>query len=254
MITIRNMETSYPQGKSFRIDEVCFEKGRITSILGRNGCGKTTLLRTMTGFLPYRGSIEIDGKECRDYTGLERAQKVAYLPQIMKAVKMDVGSLVEHGRFPWHGSFRRMSVSDKNVIENALEMTHMTSLKARDLTELSGGELRRAYLAMVIAQNTEMILLDEPTTYMDIESQKLFFEIVRTLAYMGRGIVMTCHDIAQSFSLSDIIVLMDQGVVRKTGTPDSLEKYRDDLVQLLGAAVKRIDDEKLMYPYVLMKV
>jgi iron complex transport system ATP-binding protein len=63
------METSYPQGKSFRIDEVCFEKGRITSILGRNGCGKTTLLRTMTGFLPYRGSIEIDGKECRDYTG-----------------------------------------------------------------------------------------------------------------------------------------------------------------------------------------
>lgn len=70
MITIRNMETSYPRGKSFRIDEVCFEKGRITSILGRNGCGKTTLLRTMTGFLPYRGSIEIDGKECRDYTGL----------------------------------------------------------------------------------------------------------------------------------------------------------------------------------------
>ena len=253
MITIRNMETSYPQGQSFRINEVCFEKGRITSILGKNGCGKTTLLRTMTGFLPYRGSIEIDGKECRDYTGLERAQKVAYLPQIMKAVKMDVESLVEHGRFPWHGSFRRMSVSDKNVIENALEMTHMTSLKARDLTELSGGELRRAYLAMVIAQNTEMILLDEPTTYMDIESQKLFFEIVRTLADRGCGIVMTCHDIAQSFSLSDIIVLMDQGVVRKTGTPDSLEKYRDDLVQLLGAAVKRIDDEKLMYPYVLIR-
>jgi iron complex transport system ATP-binding protein len=106
---------------------------------------------------------------------------------------------------------------------------------------------------MVIAQNTEMILLDEPTTYMDIESQKLFFEIVRTLADMGRGIVMTCHDIAQSFSVSDIIVLMDQGAVRKTGTPDSLEKFRDDLVQLLGAAVKQIDDEKLMYPYVLIR-
>lgn len=253
MIAIRNMETSYQAGKSFRVEEACFEKGRIVSILGRNGCGKTTVLRAMAGFLPYRGSIKINGKECRDFTARERARNVAYLPQMMKAVKMDVGTLVEHGRFPWHGSFRRMSGPDQEAIAKALEMTQMTSLRTRDLTQLSGGELRRAYLAMVIAQDTGMILLDEPTTYMDIESQELFFEIVRTLAGDGRGIVMTCHDIGQSFSVSDRIVLMDDGLAVKTGSPEDLEKDRDGLVQLFGAAVKRIDEEKLLYPYVLVR-
>lgn len=253
VITIRNMETSYHQGRSFRVEEACFEEGKITSILGRNGCGKTTVLRTMTGFLPYRGSIKIDGKESRDYTVQERARKAAFLPQMMKAVKMDVGTLVEHGRFPWLGSFRRMSGADKEVIAKALEMTQMASLKRRDLTQLSGGELRRAYLAMVIAQDADMILLDEPTTYMDIESQELFFEIVRSLADSGRGIVMTCHDIGQSFSVSDRILLMDDGIVAKTGTPDDLEQGREDLVRLFGAAVKRIDGENLLYPYVLVK-
>lgn len=253
MITIEEMETSYGRGKTFRAEKVCFDKGDITSVIGKNGCGKTTLLRTITGVLPYRGSIRIDGEEIRDLKGYERARKIAYLPQMMKAGKMNVETLVEHGRYPWHGNFRRMSAQDKEVMEAALEITHMSAMRNRDLTQLSGGELRRAYLAMVIAQDADMILLDEPTTYMDVNSQALFLEIVRSLAADGRGIVMTCHNMEQSFSVSDKIVMMDNGTVKKIGAPGELAGDRETLVKLFGAAVKRVDDENLVYPYVMVK-
>lgn len=253
MITIEEMETSYGRGKTFRAEKVCFDRGEITSVIGKNGCGKTTLLRTITGVLPYHGSIRIDGEEIRDLKGYERARKIAYLPQMMKAGKMNVETLVEHGRYPWHGNFRRMSAQDKEVMEAALEITHMSAMRNRDLTQLSGGELRRAYLAMVIAQNADMILLDEPTTYMDVESQELFLEIVRSLAAGGHGIVMTCHNMEQSFSVSNKIVMMDNGSVKKTGTPEELACDRDNLVKLFGAAVKRVDDENLVYPYVMVR-
>lgn len=253
MITIEEMETSYGRGKIFRAEKVCFDRGKITSIIGKNGCGKTTLLRTITGVLPYRGSIRSDGEEIRDMKGYERARKIAYLPQIMKAGRMNVETLVEHGRYPWHGNFRRMSAQDKEVIETALEMTHMSAMRNRDLTQLSGGELRRAYLAMVIAQDADMILLDEPTTYMDVESQELFFEIVRSLTAGGHGIVMTCHNMEQSFSVSNLIVMMDNGTIKKTGTPEELADDREDLVKLFGAAVKKVDDENLVYPYVMVR-
>ena len=129
----------------------------------------------------------------------------------------------------------------------------MARFRERLLPELSGGELRRAYLAMVIAQEADMLLLDEPTTYMDMENQGLFFQIVRELADQGRGIVLTCHEIGPCFSISDRIVLMDGGTVQRTGTPEELAGERDVLARSLGAAVKRIDDEELLYPYVLIK-
>ena len=146
-----------------------------------------------------------------------------------------------------------MSVQDKEVIETALEMTHMSAMRNRDLTQLSGGELRRAYLAMVIAQDADMILLDEPTTYMDVESQELFFEIVRSLTAGGHGIVMTCHNMEQSFSVSNLIVMMDNGTIKKTGSPEELADDREDLVKLFGAVVKKVDDENLVYPYVMVR-
>ena len=238
MIKIKDLKTSYSYGDPFSISSLGFEKGKIASIIGRNGCGKTTLLKTIAGFLPYQGSLLIDDKECRDYHSRERGRRIAYLPQMIKAVSMDVGTLVEHGRYPWHGNYRKMSVQDKELVKEALDITGMNMYIDRDLTELSGGQLRRAYLSMVIAQNADMILLDEPTTYMDIETQGLFYDIAKKLAAKGHGIIMTCHNIEQGFSYSDSIVVMGDRCVKSNGAPEEIAGNTEELRNVFGAAVK----------------
>ena len=253
MIKIRDLKTSYSYGDAFTAKTLDLEKGEIASIIGKNGCGKTTLLRTMAGLLPYEGSVVIDDTECRNMNARERAKKAAYLPQLIKPVNLDVQTLAEHGRYPWHGNNRRLSGEDKTFIDQALDITKMNDYRKRDLTELSGGQLRRAYLAMVIAQNAEMILLDEPTTYMDIESQALFYKIAAELAAKGHGIIMTCHNIEQGFSYSDRIVLMGERCIRKTGTPKELVKEKEELRSIFGAAVKESEDKELLYQYILTK-
>lgn len=253
MIKIRDLKTSYSYGDAFTVEALDLEKEEVVSIIGKNGCGKTTLLRTIAGLLPYQGSVTIDGIECRKLSIRERAKKAAYLPQLIKPVNLDVQTLAEHGRYPWHGNSRRLSVEDKTLIDQALDITKMNEYRKRDLMELSGGQLRRAYLAMVIAQNAEMILLDEPTTYMDIESQALFYEIAAELAAKGHGIIMTCHNIEQGFSYSDRIVLMGERCIRKTGSPEELAAEKEELRNIFGAAVKEADDKELLYHYVLIK-
>lgn len=253
MIRIDKMKTAYPDGKEFEAGNAIFEEGKITSVIGKNGSGKTTLLKTVSGFMPYCGSISIDGKECRDYKSCELSMKVSYLPQLIRPVAMDVETLAEHGRFPWHGNFRRLSQEDKKIVGNALAITHMEEYRNREVNELSGGELRRAYLSMVIAQNADMMLLDEPTTYMDIENQKLFYSIIRMLSDAGHGIVMTCHNLEQAFSVSDRIFIMKDGRLIADGAPEELANEGEILRKVFNVSLKRMDRDDLIYPYAIVK-
>ena len=253
MIDIRDMTTEYEYGDPFRIPEMKLEEGKITTIIGRNGSGKSTLLKAIAGIKRYKGSILINGKESREHKAYERARKVAYLPQNLKIAEIDVKTLVEHGRYAWHGNLRRMSENDKRIIDEALKITGIYELRDRSLRDLSGGERQRAYLAMVIAQDTPMIMLDEPTTYMDPGVQQGFFDIVKKLAAKGRGIVMVCHNIEQSLTYSDMIYIMDNRSVKAFGTPGSL--VEDDTVfrEVFGISVKKVDDGSLLYPYAFIK-
>ena len=253
MIGIRDLRMEYPHGRPFEIGELSFARGQITSVIGRNGCGKTTLLKTIAGMLPYKGSIRIGDKESRDYRRRERARRISFLPQIVRPAAMDVRTLAEHGRFPWQGEHRRLTAEDGRLVDEALEMTGMDRLQDRELTELSGGELRRAYLAMAIAQHADMMLLDEPTTYMDIRSQSLFYEIVKRLAAGQTGIVMTCHHLEQSFSCSDRIAVMEDRTIVRAGTPEAVAADRDLLRHVFGASPVHSEDEDLLYSYVLTK-
>ena len=253
MIEIRNMTTEYEYGDLFRIPDMRFEKGRISTIIGRNGCGKSTLLKTVAGMKQYKGNILINGKESRDYKSIERAREVAFLPQNLRNVGIDVETLVEHGRYAWHGNLRRMSENDMRVVAKALQVTGMEPYRNRSLTELSGGERQRAYLAMVIAQDTPMIMLDEPTTYMDLSVQQSFFEILTKLAAEGRGIVMVCHDIEQTLTYSDMIYIMDNRTVIKSGTPDEIIADDETFRKVFGVTIKKMDDSTLLYPYAFLK-
>ena len=253
MIEIRNMTTEYEYGDLFRIPDMRFEKGRISTIIGRNGCGKSTLLKTVAGMKQYKGNILINGKESRDYKSIERAREVAFLPQNLRNVGIDVETLVEHGRYAWHGNLRRMSENDMRIVAKALLLTGMEPYRDRSLSELSGGERQRAYLAMVIAQDTPMIMLDEPTTYMDLSVQQSFFEILTKLAAEGRGIVMVCHDIEQTLTYSDMIYIMDNRTVIKSGTPDEIIADDETFRKVFGVTIKKMDDSTLLYPYAFLR-
>lgn len=253
MIALKDVTTGYPEGTLFVFPEARFEDGRITAVIGRNGSGKSTLLRAVAGQLRYRGSIMLDGKECRELSSAERARKTAYLPQFLRSANMDVQTLAEHGRYPWHGNFRRMTERDRELVDGALERTGMTAQRNRLLTALSGGERQRAYLAMVIAQDAGMILLDEPTTYMDPGMQESFFRLMRTMAEQGTGIVLVCHDLAQSFSFCDRIFIMDGHKLRASGTPEELARQEGLLRETLGVGLKNTGDDELICPWAMKR-
>ncbi len=253
MIKIDNLKIQYSTGQIFHVSDISFKEGEISSIIGKNGSGKTTVLRALAGLSRYKGSITLDGRETRDYKGRERARHVAYLPQVLSNVNMDVLTLVEHGRYPYHGNFRRMSGEDRDKVERALELTSMTGSRNRNVKELSGGERQRAYLAVIIAQDAPMILLDEPTTYMDLKAQGMFFDILKRLACEGHGVVMTMHDLEQCFRTSDRICLMDKGCLLRHGTADEIAGEEEHLRALFGVSVRKSEDDELLYPYVMVK-
>lgn len=253
MIVLKDVIIGYPDGERLTIPDACFGDGRITAVIGRNGSGKSTLLRTLAGQLRYRGSILLDGQECRELTPAARARKAAYLPQFLRGANMDVQTLVEHGRYPWHGSLRRLTEQDREKVERAMERAGVTEYRHRLLSRLSGGERQRAFLAMVIAQDTPMILLDEPTTYMDPGAQEAFFRLLQQLAEDGRGIVAVCHELPQTFSLCDRICVMDRHTLCACGTPEELTQQEDLLRGALGVSLKNTGDRELIFPWAMKR-
>lgn len=253
MICVRDLTTEYDWGDPFFVKEAKFQSGEISTVIGRNGSGKSTLLRTLVGQKDYEGSILIDDKECRDYKPTERARKVAFLPQDLKSLNIPVRTLAEHGRYPYHGNFRKMTGEDKAAVERALELTGMDRFAHKAINELSGGERQRAYLAMVIAQDSDMILLDEPTTYMDRIYQDSFYKVLRQLADEGKGIIEVCHDIEQSFAYSDRIFLMEDRKLSFSGSPLELAEQENLIRKNFGVALRRTTEEDALYPFSMRK-
>lgn len=197
--------------------------GSITAVIGPNGSGKTTLLRTALGRLPLRdGQVLLNGRPVRDYDRRALARAVAFLPQTREVPAITVRALVGHGRFPHLGFSRRLRPEDQALIDRALADTGTAAWQSRDLRELSGGERQRVYLAMALAQDTDVILLDEPTTYLDIGSQFELLELVCRLNAQGKTIVMVLHDLGLALRYSSQVALMQNGRLAACGTPQAL--------------------------------
>lgn len=198
-------------------------QGSITAVIGPNGSGKTTLLRTVIRRLPLQdGQIKIQGRPLQAYERRELARTVAFMPQVREVPAITVRALVTHGRFPYLGMTRQLRAADRAAVDRALEQTGTAAWQSRDLRELSGGERQRVYLAMALAQDTGLILLDEPTTYLDMGSQFALLELVQKLNRQGKTIVMVLHDLGLALQYSTRVVVLHRGRLAACETPHAL--------------------------------
>lgn len=252
MIELSDLKTGYRDNIIVQIDHLQLRQQEITVIVGKNGCGKSTLLRSIAGQLPYRGSIVCSmQKEIRNLPSKERARLISYLPQHLTIPEMSVETLVSHGRFCRMGFSRTLGEKDLEVIACALRTAEVDHLRDKAISSLSGGERQRAYLAMTIAQDAPMMLLDEPDTYMDISHKMTLLEILRKLRDGGRGIVMTSHDMPFAFLAADRICVMAEGEIVADGTPDEIASMKGMLRQAMGAGMRKVAEPGFLYPYMM---
>lgn len=196
-------------------------EGKVTAIIGPNGCGKSTTLKALSRILPYKGSVTFKGNEMTSFSQREFAKCLAILTQSPQAPSdLTVNDLVEMGRFPHRGFLGRGGKDDKEHVEWALEQTGVTAMRGRLLNTLSGGERQRAWIAMALAQRPEVLLLDEPTTYLDICHQLEIMQlIVRLNQELGLTVVMVVHDLNHAIMYADHVVVVKAGRLVTSGAP-----------------------------------
>ncbi|MCP3739400.1 ABC transporter ATP-binding protein [Rossellomorea sp. BNER] len=193
---------------------------KITTIIGSNGCGKSTLLKAITRIISQQsGSVFLDGENISKENTKVIAKKMAILPQTPESASgLTVGELVSYGRFPHQNGFGRLTKKDYEVIHWALEVTGTQEYKYRLVDSLSGGQRQRVWIAMALAQETDIIFLDEPTTYLDMAHQLEVLELLQKLnVEQGRTIVMVLHDLNQAARFADYIIALRDGEIIKAG-------------------------------------
>jgi iron complex transport system ATP-binding protein len=200
-------------------------EAEITALVGPNGCGKSTLLRGLARLLkPRGGSVYLDGEAISTIPTKEVARRLGLLPQSATVPEgVTVEDLADRGRYPHRELFMHWSVRDEEAVERALTLTDMQALRDRPVDELSGGQRQRAWIAMALAQQTPIMLLDEPTTYLDLAHQVEVLELLRQLNEQeGRTIVLVLHDLNQAARYSDRIVALKDGRLFRQGGPSAV--------------------------------
>ncbi|MFB8025447.1 ABC transporter ATP-binding protein [Streptomyces sp. NPDC056465] len=223
--------------------DVTVPSGLITTIIGPNGCGKSTLLRTLTRLLkPTAGAVVLDGEDIAALRTREVARKLGLLPQGPVAPEgLTVADLVARGRHPHQSWLRQWSSDDAAVVERALAMTGVSDLADRPVDSLSGGQRQRVWISMTLAQGTDLLLLDEPTTYLDLAHAIDVLDLVDDLHEAGRTVVMVLHDLNLATRYSDNLVVMREGAILAQGHPRDVVTA-ELLEEAFGLRAKVIED------------
>lgn len=225
MIEIKDLSVGYAKNYVLQNVSVSFEKGNLTSIIGTNGAGKSTLLKIMTGILtPDSGEIFVDGAALSSLKSQEVAQRISYLAQGKNTPDMTAFQMVLHGRFPHLNYPRRYSQKDRNIAYAAMERMGIADAAHKRMASLSGGMRQNVYIAMALAQDTDYILLDEPTTYLDIFHQLHLMKTLRALTAGGKGILAVMHDLPMAFNFSDYIAVLNNGTIVLCDSPKNIHK------------------------------
>lgn len=245
-LQIASADLAYEQRTVAHDLSLCLHNGQITAILGGNGSGKSTVLRALARILqPKNGAVLLDGADLNRLPTKEVARRLAILPQAPHAPEgLTVWDLVSFGRFPYRTWFGGADPRDDDHVHQALAAVHLLDLAERPVATLSGGQVQRAWIAMALAQETEFLLLDEPTTYLDLAHQLEVMDLIHELkTKLGKTIVLVLHDLNLAARYSDHIVMMKQGRIIAVGTPSTV-LTRPILRNVFGIEVRLIQDEE----------
>ena len=241
MLEARDLCAGYGGAEVLHSVTAKFAPGRVTGIIGPNGCGKSTLLKTLAGLHhPTEGQVLLDGISVPDLPPHLSAQKIAYLPQSRNVPKITALRMVLHGRFAYLSYPRRYRTRDYEAARRALDWIGAGELAEKNVSALSGGQRQKVYIAMALAQDTETVLMDEPTTYLDIRNQMEVMELARRLAGLGKAVIMVVHDLGAVLRNADDMLLMHQGRVMAAGTPEKVYAS-GKLEAAFGVAVHAVD-------------
>ncbi|NYH55094.1 MULTISPECIES: ABC transporter ATP-binding protein [Nocardiopsis] len=249
----RDLTLAYDQRVISQDLAVTVPDNSFTVIVGPNACGKSTLLRALSRTLrPARGHVHLDGRVIGSYPAKEVARRLGLLPQSSIAPDgIGVADLVARGRFPHQGFLRQWSKQDEAVVAEAMEATGIADLSERSVDELSGGQRQRVWLAMVLAQQTPLLLLDEPTTYLDIAHQMDMLDLCAELhAERGHTLVAVLHDLNHACRYATHLIVMKEGAIVAEGDPATV--VTAELVEeVFGLPVRIIDDPETHTPMIV---
>lgn len=268
MIELRNVCAGYGEKQVLHGVNMKFEPGKITVLIGPNGCGKSTLLKTIVRIVEHTSgeitvreravnggpessrrvwtgtSPDISKYEWRE-TGIEklsaaeRAKRVAYLPQSKKAPDISAFRMVLHGRFAYLSYPRKYRAEDMRIAREALAWAGLEENAEEMVSRLSGGVQQKVYIAMALAQDADTILMDEPTTYLDVAHQLRLMSLAQKLADEGKAVVMVLHDLSQALRIADEVVLLKDGKVLQSGTAEQV--YEGGMLQkAFGVEIERV--------------
>ncbi|WP_455450022.1 ABC transporter ATP-binding protein [Natrinema thermotolerans] len=222
-----DLELSYPTSEETIVDcaRLDIPEGAVTALVGPNGSGKSTLLKALSKHLePNAGSVQIHGKDLDAFSRKELAREMGVLSQENDSLgSISVEDLIDHGRYPHRGFFDGVSEEDQQAVERAIELAGIDHLRESELGQLSGGQKQLAWIAMVLAQDTDVLLLDEPTTFLDIHHQFRVLETIRQLnEERGVTVAVILHDISQAARFADYLVAMYDGELYDWGPPEEV--------------------------------
>ncbi len=242
MLEVNHLTVGYPGCPVFSDLNLSIPEGKLTVIAGPNGCGKSTLLKAIAGILPSQGEILLGNQEISTLSSQFRARKIAYLPQSRQVPEITAERLVLHGRFPYLRYPRRYRSQDIALAREAMAQLGILDLAQRNLATLSGGQRQKVYIAMALAQDTPAVLLDEPTTYLDIQHQMQLLRLARILTQKGKTVVLVLHDLAMALEYADHLIVLAQGVVAARGTGEDVFASQC-LSALFGVEIRRMETE-----------
>lgn len=250
----RGVGLTYPRASkpALRDVSIAIEQGKMTAVVGPNACGKSTLLRAFGRILrPTGGLVTLEGTDIAQFGSKQFARFIGLLPQSAIAPEgITVSDLVARGRFPHQGLLRQWSNEDEQAVHSAMRRTGIAELARRSVATLSGGQRQRVWIAMALAQQTDVLLLDEPTTFLDLTHQIEVLELCRELVSQGVTIVAVLHDLNQAARYADQVVAMCRGEVVASGS--AAEVITTDTVQrVFSVACRIIPDPETGSPLVV---
>lgn len=252
MIELEGLSVGYLGKPVLENVSLAFPPGKVCVLIGPNGSGKSTLLKAACGLLPKQaGTIRIDGAPLDTLSSRQIAQRVSFLAQSRSVPEITARRMVLHGRFPYLSYPRHYRKEDHLLVHQALERAGAAELADRSVGTLSGGQRQKVYVAMTLAQDCATVLMDEPTTYLDIAHQLRLVELARQLAGEGKAVVLVMHDLPLALHCGDVLAVLSEGRLVQTGTPEEI--YQSGIIStVFGVQLHRVETQQGWQYYCLL--